>query len=55
MPWAGVKFDSTGQNVLGRGLIGQYQKTADGKIDLEIVYPFDLATANFIYPFPGWK
>jgi branched-chain amino acid transport system substrate-binding protein len=55
MPWAGVKFDATGQNVLGRGLIGQYQKTKDGKIDLEIVYPFDLATANFIYPFPGWK
>jgi branched-chain amino acid transport system substrate-binding protein len=55
MPWAGVKFDAKGQNVLGRGLIGQYQKTADGKISLEIVYPFDLATANFIYPFPGWK
>ncbi len=55
MPWAGVKFDATGQNILGRGLIGQYQKTKDGKIDLEIVYPFDLATANFIYPFPGWK
>jgi branched-chain amino acid transport system substrate-binding protein len=55
MPWAGVKFDATGQNVLGRGLIGQYQKTKDGKVDLEIVYPFDLATANFTYPFPGWK
>ncbi len=55
MPWAGVKFDAKGQNVLGRGLIGQYQKTADGKVSLEIVYPFDLATANFIYPFPGWK
>lgn len=55
MPWAGVQFDAKGQNVLGRGLIGQYQKTADGKISLEIVYPFDLATANFIYPFPGWK
>ncbi len=55
MPWEGVKFDATGQNVLGRGLIGQYQKTKDGKVDLEIVYPFDLATANFIYPFPGWK
>lgn len=55
MPWAGVKFDATGQNVLGRGLIGQYQKTRDGKISLEIVYPFDLATANLIYPFPGWK
>ncbi len=55
MPWEGVKFDSTGQNVLGRGLIGQYQATREGKIDLEIVYPFDLATANMIYPFPGWK
>jgi branched-chain amino acid transport system substrate-binding protein len=55
MPWAGVKFDASGQNILGRGLIGQYQKTKDGKIDLEIVYPFELATANFIYPFPGWK
>jgi branched-chain amino acid transport system substrate-binding protein len=55
MPWAGVKFDSTGQNVMGRGLIGQYQKGADGKIDLEIIYPFELATANMIYPFPGWK
>ncbi len=55
MPWAGVKFDSTGQNVITGVSIGQYQKTADGKIDLEIVYPFDLATANFIYHFPGWK
>jgi len=54
MPWAGIKFDATGQNILGRGLIGQYQ-LRDGKIDLEIVYPFDLATANFVYPFPGWK
>ncbi len=55
MPWEGVKFDATGQNVLGRGLIGQYQLTKDGKIDLEIIYPFDLATVNMTYPFPGWK
>lgn len=55
MPWDGIKFDATGQNILGRGLIGQYQLTKDGKIDLEIAYPFDLATANVIYPFPGWK
>jgi len=54
MPWEGIKFDSTGQNILGKGLIGQYQ-WKDGKISLEIVYPFDLATANMIYPFPGWK
>jgi branched-chain amino acid transport system substrate-binding protein len=54
MPWEGVKFDSTGQNILGKGLIGQYQ-FKDGKVSLEIIYPFELASANAIYPFPGWK
>jgi branched-chain amino acid transport system substrate-binding protein len=54
MPWDGIKFDATGQNIKGRGLIGQYQ-WKEGKAELEIVYPFDLATANMIYPFPGWK
>ncbi|NWG01748.1 MAG: ABC transporter substrate-binding protein [Syntrophaceae bacterium] len=54
MPWDGVKFDATGQNILGKGLIGQYQ-WKEGKNELEIIYPFDLATANMIYPFPGWK
>ena len=57
VPWAGIKFakvgDETGQNVKGMGLIGQYQMK-DGKISLEIVYPFDLATANMIYPFKGF-
>jgi branched-chain amino acid transport system substrate-binding protein len=56
MPWDGIKFstsgDEIGQNVLGTGLIGQYQKGADGEIALEIVYPFDVATADMIYPFP---
>jgi branched-chain amino acid transport system substrate-binding protein len=56
VPWAGVKFstsgDELGQNVLGSGLIGQYQKAADGSVGLEIVYPFDVATARMIYPFP---
>jgi branched-chain amino acid transport system substrate-binding protein len=54
MPWDGIKFDATGQNIKGKGLIGQYQ-LKEGKIELEIIYPFDLATANMIYPFPGWK
>lgn len=58
VPWAGIKFSTTGdelgQNVLGSGLIGQYQKDAGGKVVLEIVYPFDVATANMIYPFPGY-
>jgi branched-chain amino acid transport system substrate-binding protein len=54
MPWDGVKFDATGQNILGKGLIGQYQ-FKEGKVSLEIIYPFELATANAVYPFPGWK
>jgi branched-chain amino acid transport system substrate-binding protein len=56
VPWAGIRFapsgEDKGQNTLGKGLIGQYQKKADGKIELEIAYPFDVATANLIYPFP---
>ncbi len=56
VPWSGIKFaaggEDMGQNTLGKGLIGQYQKKADGKIELEIVYPFDVATANMTYPFP---
>ena len=58
VPWAGIKFSTSGkeigQNVLGSGLIGQYQKDASGKIVLEIVYPFDVTTADMIYPFPKW-
>jgi branched-chain amino acid transport system substrate-binding protein len=56
VPWAGIQFsasgDEVGQNVLGSGLIGQYQKGPDGKLSLEIVYPFDVASADMIYPFP---
>ena len=55
VPWAGIKFatsgDEIGQNVLGSGLIGQYQKGPDGQIGLEIIYPFDVASADMIYPF----
>jgi branched-chain amino acid transport system substrate-binding protein len=58
VPWGGIKFATTGsdigQNELGTGMIGQYQKGKDGKMTLEIVYPFELATANMIYPIKGW-
>ncbi|MGW8187032.1 MAG: hypothetical protein ACWGNK_07190, partial [Desulfobacterales bacterium] len=58
VPWAGIKFSTSGkeigQNVLGSGLIGQYQKGSDGTVGLEIVYPFDVATTDMIYPFPKW-
>jgi branched-chain amino acid transport system substrate-binding protein len=56
VPWAGIKFitagDEVGQNVMGSGLIGQYQKQADGSIGLEIVYPFDVSSADMIFPMP---
>lgn len=58
VPWAGIKFSTTGeelgQNVLGSGLIGQYQKDKDGNIGLEIIYPFDVVSADMIYPFAGF-
>lgn len=58
VPWAGIKFSSSkedkGQNELGTGIIGQYQKDSAGDIVLQIVYPFDLATANMIYPFKSF-
>ena len=57
VPWVGIKFstkgEEIGQNVLGGGLIGQYQMK-DGKVGLEVVYPFDIATAPMIYPFQGY-
>ncbi|MCB2189020.1 MAG: ABC transporter substrate-binding protein [Deltaproteobacteria bacterium] len=57
VPWFGIKFstegDELGQNVLGSGMIGQYQKKGD-EIIMEVVYPFDLATANLIYPLKGF-
>ena len=58
VPWQGIKFstsgDELGQNVLGSGQIGQYQKGKDGKIGLEIVYPFDVSSADMIFPFAGF-
>jgi len=58
VPWKGIKFstsgDELGQNVLGSGLIGQYQKGKDGTIGLEIVYPFDVSSADMIFPFAGF-
>ncbi len=57
VPWQGIRFgsiiDEPGQNSLGRGLIGQYQ-IKDGQLRLEIIYPFDLATAKMIFPMP-WR
>jgi len=49
MPWKGIKFDATGQNTLGSGIIVQVQ---DGKY--ATVWPFDLASKDVIWPMPKW-
>lgn len=58
VPWKGIRFAASGsdqgQNELGSGMIGQYQKGKDGQIVMEIVYPFDVATADMIYPLKGF-
>lgn len=58
VPWKGIRFAASGgdqgQNELGSGMIGQYQKNKEGEIVLEIVYPFDVATAKLIYPLKGF-
>jgi branched-chain amino acid transport system substrate-binding protein len=60
MPWKGIKFggeqkNEKGQNVLGSGMIGQWQLAPGDMVPhLEAVYPFEYATADFIYPFPKW-
>ena len=57
VPWSGIKFATTGvdigQNELGTGLIVQYQKKG-AEITREIVYPFDVSTADMMFPFKGW-
>jgi branched-chain amino acid transport system substrate-binding protein len=50
MPWRGIKFDETGQNPLGAGIIVQVQ---EGKY--YTVWPFDLASKPIIWPAPKWN
>ncbi|HSR10392.1 MAG TPA: branched-chain amino acid ABC transporter substrate-binding protein, partial [Thermodesulfobacteriota bacterium] len=49
-PWRGVKFDETGQNILGDAIVIQWQ---GGKS--HTVWPFNLATKEMIYPIPKWS
>lgn len=49
MPWKGVKFDASGQNTLGRGILVQI---VGGKYNT--VYPFNLATRDVVWPMPKW-
>jgi branched-chain amino acid transport system substrate-binding protein len=49
MPWKGVKFDESGQNVLGSGILVQI---VDGKY--HTVWPFGVAAREIVWPMPAW-
>ena len=49
MPWKGVKFDETGQNIFGSGILVQI---IDGKY--HTVWPFELAARDLVWPMPHW-
>ncbi len=49
VPWKGIKFDEHGQNILGSGITVQ---VLNGKYTT--VWPFDLAAADVVVPFPAW-
>lgn len=50
MPWKGVKFDATGENVLASIVMQQIQKG-----QYEIVWPTNRATVNAVWPAPTWE
>ncbi len=51
MPWKGVRFDpATGQNESGTPLITQWRGG-----QLKIVWPFELASTEVVYPLPKWS
>jgi branched-chain amino acid transport system substrate-binding protein len=50
MPWPGIKFDEKGQNVMSRGIIVQTQAHTP-----RLVWPFEGAAADLIWPRPAWK
>ena len=49
MPWRGIRFDASGQNVLGDGIIVQM---LDGRYTA--VWPDGIAAQPAVFPFPGW-
>ena len=50
MTWNGVKFDETGQNILGTPCIVQIQNQ-----EFKTVFPYDIASTDFIFPMPEWS
>lgn len=49
MPWRGVKYDETGQNMYGEGVISQIIDES-----WHTVYPSEFALRDWVYPQPTW-
>ncbi len=49
MPWHGVRFDETGQNVLAKGILGQILNN-----EFKIVWPPKFAETKTVWPAPAW-
>jgi len=50
VPWKGIKFDEKGQNYLGAALMTQYFEG-----ERRVIWPFDVATKEIVYPMPEWS
>jgi branched-chain amino acid transport system substrate-binding protein len=48
MPWAGIQFDETHQNVLAQTLIEQF-----GDRSFQVVFPADAASRPMVWPATG--
>ena len=44
-----MKFDETGQNIYGDAIVIQYQD-----LKQRVIWPFNLATKEMIYPISKW-
>ncbi|HEV8673561.1 MAG TPA: ABC transporter substrate-binding protein [Methylomirabilota bacterium] len=50
MPWTGVRFDETGQNIGVKAILQQVQGG-----QYVTVYPFEVATKEVVFPLPKWS
>lgn len=49
MPWRGVRFDGSGQNVLAEGILGQIINS-----EYKIIWPLRYSETEMIWPAPLW-
>lgn len=48
-PWDGIRFDETGQNILGNGIVVQLLEDR-----YTLVWPYEIAVEAVVFPFPAW-